>query len=131
MMMSPNVLRQAETIFRRALAAYGAESCPVYRQEKDANGVPVGSAENIGCVYGVRYERGQTANVLVDVPGVVARMDAPRLCCALCGCARDLQEGDMIRCKGEWYDVLHVDVQMGILVDVVLQKGGAPDGIST
>ena len=48
----------------------------------DANGVPIGGAQKVGCVYGVRYERGQTANVLVDIPGVIARMDAPRLCCA-------------------------------------------------
>lgn len=130
MMMSPNVLRQAEAIFRRALAAYGAKPCPVYRQEKDANGVPVGPAEQVGCVYGVRYERGQTANVLVDVPGVIARTDAPRLCCALCGCARALQAGDAIRYGGAWYAVLRADVQMDILCDVVLAKGGAPDGLS-
>lgn len=128
--MSQNVLRQAEAIFRRALAVYGAKQCPVYRTEHDANGVPIGPAEQIGCVYGVRYERGQTANVLVDVPGVVARLDAPRLCCALCGCARELQEGDVIQYGGEWYAVLRVDVQMDILADVVLQKGGMPDGIS-
>lgn len=129
-MMSRNVLRQAEAIFRRALAVYGAMSCPVYRTEHDANGVPIGTAEQIGCVYGVRYERGQTANVLVDVPGVVARLDAPRLCCALCGCARELRDGDVIQYGGEWYAVLRVDVQMDILADVVLQKGGAPVGIS-
>lgn len=129
-MMSQNVLRQAEAIFRRALAAYGAKQCPVYRTPRDANGVSTGPAEQIGCVYGVCYERGQTANVLVDVPGVVARLDAPRLCCALCGCARELQEGDVIQYGGEWYAVLRVDVQMDILADVVLQKGGAPDGIS-
>lgn len=129
-MMSKNVLRQADAIFRRALAAYGAKACPVYRTPRDANGVPDGPAEQIGCVYGVRYERGQTANVLVDVPGVVARMDAPRLCCALCGCARELQEGDVIRCNDGWYAVLRVDVQMDILADVILQKGGKPDGIS-
>lgn len=128
--MSQNVLRQAEAIFRRALAVYGAKQCPVYRTEHDANGVPIGPAEQIGCVYGVRYERGQTANVLVDVPGVVARLDAPRLCCALCGCVRDLQVGDRIQCQGEWYSVLHTDIQMDILCDVVLQRGGDPDGIS-
>lgn len=128
-MMSPNVLRQAEAIFRRALAAYGAKPCPVYRQEKDANGVPTGAAEQIGCVYGVRYERGQTANVLVDIPGVIARMDAPRLCCALCGCARALQAGDMIRYGSEWNAVLRADVQMDILADVVLTKGAAPNGL--
>lgn len=129
MMMSPNVLRQAEAIFRRALAAYGAKPCPVYRQERDANGVPIGTAAQIGCVYGVYYERGQTANVLVDIPGVIARTDAPRLCCALCGCARTLQAGDMIRYGGEWYDVLRANVQMDILTDVILTKGEKPDGL--
>ncbi len=129
-MMSQKVLRQAETIFRRALAAYGAKTCPVYRAPRDANGVPSGSAAQIGCVYGVRYERGQTANVLVDVPGVVARLDALRLCCALCGCARELQEGDVIKYGEEWYAVLRVDVQMDILADVVLQNGGKLNGIS-
>lgn len=130
MMMSPQVLRQAQNIFGRALAAYGASCCPVYRQERDANSVAVGPPTKIGCVYGVRYERGQTANVLVDIPGVIARMDAQRLCCALSGCARELAAGDMICCKGVWYTVLSADVQMEILCDIVLKEGSAPDGIS-
>jgi len=76
----------------------------------------------------VRYERGQTANVLVDIPGVIARLDAPRLCCALGDTARSLQEGDGLNIAGRWYTVLRADVQMGILCDVVL-KEGEPDGI--
>jgi len=130
MMMSQNVLKQARGIFQRALAAYGASCCPVYRQEKDENGVPTGPAKRIGCVYGVRYERGQTANVLTDIPGVIARTDAPRLCCALSGCARALDVGDAILCGGVWYSVLRADAQMEILMDVVLKEGGEPDGIS-
>ena len=78
-MMSGFAMRQAEATFRRALAAYGAVCVPVWRVQRDANGVPIGGAQKIGCVYGVRYERGQTANVLVDIPGVIARMDAPEL----------------------------------------------------
>ncbi len=129
-MMSQNVLRQARSIFNRALNTYGAICCPVYRQEKDANGVPTGPARQIGCVYGVRYERWQTANVLTDIPGVIARADAPRLCCSLSGCARELAVGDVILCKGAWYSVLRADVQMDILCDIVLKEGGQPDGIS-
>lgn len=72
-MMSGFAMRQAEATFRRALAAYGAVCVPVWRVQRDANGVPIGGAQKIGCVYGVRYERGQTANVLVDIPGVIAR----------------------------------------------------------
>ncbi len=102
---------------------------PVWRVQRDANGVPIGGAQKIGCVYGVRYERGQTANVLVDIPGVIARMDAPRLCCALGDTARSLQEGDGLNIAGRWYTVLHADAQMGILCDVVL-KEGKPDGIA-
>lgn len=129
-MMSENVLRQGEAIFRRALAAYGAKTCPVYRTERDPNGVAIGPAAQVGCVYGVRYERSQTANVLVDVPGVIARRTEPRLCCALCGCARDLRPGDAIRYGETVYTVLGADVQMDILADVVLQEGGETDGIS-
>ena len=102
---------------------------PVWRVQRDANGVPIGGAQKIGCVYGVRYERGQTAHVLVDIPGVIARMDAPRLCCALGDTARSLQEGDGLNIAGRWYTVLHADAQMGILCDVVL-KEGKPDGIA-
>mgnify|MGYP000565064346 CR=1 FL=1 len=127
-MMSGFAMRQAEATFRRALAAYGAVCVPVWRVQRDANGVPIGGAQKIGCVYGVRYERGQTANVLVDIPGVIARMDAPRLCCALGDTARSLQEGDGLTITGRWYTVLRADVQMGILCDVVL-KEGEPDGI--
>ena len=68
-MMSGFAMRQAEATFRRALAAYVAVCVPVWRVQRDANGVPIGGAQKIGCVYGVRYERGQTANVLVDIPG--------------------------------------------------------------
>lgn len=128
--MPEHVRRQAADIFRRALAAYGAACCPVYRLDHDANGVPIGPAQQIGCVYGVRYERGQTANVLTAIPGVVARTDAPRLCCTLGGCARTLQAGDVLRCGGAWYAVLRAEVQMDILCDVVLTEGGAPDGLS-
>ena len=127
-MMSGFAMRQAEATFRRALAAYGAACVPVWRVQRDANGVPLGGAQKVGCVYGVRYERGQTANVLVDIPGVIARMDAPRLCCALGDTARSLQEGDGLTITGRWYTVLCADVQMGILCDVVL-KEGEPDGI--
>ena len=128
-MMSGFAMRQAEATFRRALAAYGAVCVPVWRVQRDANGVPIGGAQKIGCVYGVRYERGQTANVLVDIPGVIARMDAPRLCCARSDTARSLQEGDGLNIAGRWYTVLRADVQMGILCDVVL-KEGEPDGIA-
>lgn len=122
-------MRQAETAFRRALGACGAVCVPVWRVRRDANGVPIGSAEQIGCVVGLRYERGQTANVLVDIPGVIVRLDAPRLCCALSETARNLQEGDGVKIAGRWYTVLRADVQMNILCDVVL-KEGEPDGIS-
>ncbi len=128
-MISQNALKQARSIFNRALITYGASCCPVYRQERDKNGVPTGPARRVGCVYGVRYERGQTANVLTDIPGVIARTDAPRLCCSLSGCARGLIVGDAILCKGAWYSVLRADVQMDILCDIVLKEGGEPDGI--
>lgn len=81
-MMSGFAMRQAEATFRHALAAYGAVCVPVWRVHRDANGVPIGGAQKIGCVYGVRYERGQTANVLVDIPGVIARMDGQDGACA-------------------------------------------------
>lgn len=40
----------------------------------------------------------------------------------------ELHEGDGMNIAGRWYTVLHADVQMGILCDVVL-KEGEPDGI--
>ena len=75
-MMSGFAMRQAEATFRRALAAYGAACVPVWRVQRDANGVPIGGAQKIGCVYGVRYERGQTANVLVDIPAGILAAEA-------------------------------------------------------
>ena len=129
-MMSGFAMRQAEATFRHALAAYGAVCVSVWRVHRDANGVPIGGAQKIGCVYGgVRYERGQTANVLVDIPGVIAGWTRRGLCCALSDTARSLQEGDGLNIAGRWYTVLRADVQMGILCDVVL-KEGEPDGIA-
>ena len=49
-------------------------------------------------------------------------------CVSRRGGARRLQEGDGLNITGRWYTVLHADVQMGILCDVVL-KEGEPDGI--
>ena len=54
-MMSGFAMRQAEATFRHALAAYCAVCVPVWRVQRDANGVPIGGAQKIGCVYGVRY----------------------------------------------------------------------------
>lgn len=102
---------------------------PVYRTDADANGVQIGPARCIGCVYGVRYERGQVANVLVDIPGIVARRDTPRLLCSVTGCARDVRAGDVLCYRGQWYEALSCEVQMGIVLDVVIQEGARPDGV--
>ena len=128
-MMSDTIRARAAAVFQRALREYGARCCPVYREEKDANGVPTGNAAKIGCVYGIRYERGQTANVLADIPGVVARVDAPRISCAITGCAKQLKAGDLICYDGVWYSVVLANVQMDILTDVVLKEGAEPVGI--
>ena len=129
-MMSPYVPAQAEAIFRRALAAYGAQACPVYREKRDVNGAADGPPQRIGCVYGVRYDRGRTDNVVVDLPGVVARTETPHFCCALCGCARDLRIGDAIAYDGTWYSVLDVQIEMGILADVTVREREEPRELS-
>lgn len=129
-MMSDSAKARAAAIFRKALHAYGAKCCPVYRVEKDANGVATGEESWIGCVYGVLYRRGQTANSLIDIPGVVVRMDEPRISCAVSGCIKRVTAGDVIRYGDAWYTVQHVDVQMDIVADIVITEGEKPNGIS-
>ena len=50
-MMSGFAMRQAEATFRRALAAYGAACVPVWRVQRDANGVPIGGAQKVVTLY--------------------------------------------------------------------------------
>ncbi len=128
-MVSETNRKRAAAVFQKALREYGAKCCPVYREEKDVNGVPTGKVDKIGCVYGMRYERGQAANVLADLPGVAVRVDAPRISCAITGCAKQLRAGDLICYDGTWYSVVLANVQMDILADVVLKEGAEPIGI--
>ena len=127
--MSNAIKARAAVVFQKALREFGAKCCPVYREEKDANGVPTGKVTKLGCIYGIRYERGQTANVLTDIPGVIARVDAPRISCTVTGCARQLAAGDLIDYGGVFYSVVQASVQMDILTDVVLKEGAEPHGI--
>lgn len=128
MIREPTIIRAARSL-QQALAIAGAVCMPVYRVPVDANGVATGPAACIGCVYGVRYERGQVANVLIDIPGVVARRDTPRLLCSFTGCARDVRAGDVLCYKAQWYEALSCEIQMGITLDVVIQEGARPDGL--
>lgn len=128
--MNPATLAVASRQLARALALSGAGCIPVYRQPRDANGVPEGAAAHVGCLYGQRYERGQTANLMIDIPGVIARRDMKRaLCLASFGCASNVQKGDLLRFGGEWYEALDVIPEMGLIVDVILQERSAPDGV--
>ena len=113
----------------RALRIAGAVCVPVYRIPKDENGVATGAAQKIGCLYGTRYERGQTANMLVDIPGVVARIDAPRLLCLWNSKVVALQAGDLLNVSGLWYEAVASSVQLGLVLDVVLKEGREPDGV--
>ena len=113
----------------RALRLAGALCVPVWRIPKDENGVATGAAQKIGCLYGTRYERGQTANMLVDIPGVIARVDAPRLLCLYSSKVVVPRAGDLLCIGGVWYEAVSVSVQMGLVMDVVLKEGNEPDGI--
>lgn len=128
MIREPTIIRAARSL-QQALAIAGAVCMPVYRVDADANGVQIGPAQCIGCVYGVKYERGQIANVLIDIPGIVARRDTPRLLCSVTGCARELRAGDVLCYKSQWYEALSCEIQMGITLDVVIQEGVRPDGV--
>ena len=128
MIREPTIIRAARSL-QQALAIAGACCMPVYRVPADANGVATGPAACIGCLYGVRYERGQIANVLIDIPGIVLRRDTPRLLCSVTGCARELRAGDVLCYRGQWYEALSCEIQMGITLDIVIKEGARPDGV--
>ena len=113
----------------RALRLAGAQCVPVYRIPKDENGVATDAAQKVGCLYGTKYERGQTANMLVDIPGVVARVDAPRLLCLWNEKVVPLQVGDLLCVGGSWYEVITSGLQMGLVLDVVMKESREPDGV--
>lgn len=114
----------------RALREAGAARIPVYRIPRDENGVPAGGARHIGCLLGAAYERGQTANLAIDIPGVIARRDMKRALCVMgWGCAADVQRGDLLLIGGAWFEALDALPGMGIALDIILSEAVKPDGV--
>ena len=104
----------------RALLAAGAVWGHIYRQPTDANGVPTGAPELLGCVYGMLYTRGQTDLVTIAMPGVVMRTETTRLIGLLCGCAAQTRTGDILHWRGTQYKILHAETPLGMALMLVL-----------
>ena len=104
-----------------AIARAGGRWTPIYRQPKDANGVPNGAPVRIGCILGVRFARGQMSAITIDVPGVVVRPDTPRFEGVLAnGCTPPMQ-GDTICVGGQHIPILDVMTQLPPLYILTLQ----------
>ena len=99
--------RQAAQV-AAALCKAGAKWTPIYRRQKDANGMPMGEPERIGCMLGVRYVRGEMSAITIDIPGVVVRPDTPRFEGMLAnGCAMP-EKGDALCIGGVHVRILDV-----------------------
>ena len=61
-----------------ALATAGAKWTPIFRKARDANGVATGAETRVGCVLGLKYTKGVSSILKIDVPGTILQTDVPR-----------------------------------------------------
>lgn len=55
-----------------ALAKAGAGWTPLYRREKDAQGLPSGEPVRVGCLLGRHYRKTLPGGVIIGLPGMLA-----------------------------------------------------------
>ena len=97
-----------------ALAKAGAKWTPVFRKPRDANGVETGEAETrVGCVLGLKYVRGVSSILKIDVPGTVLQTDIPRFEGVIAYNGGEIQKLDEICIGG----VRHVIMDIPAVVD--------------
>lgn len=105
----------------RALAQAGARRIPIQRQAIDANGVPQGEAQIVGCLYGIDYRSQATGGGLhIDLPGVVIGGDNARRYVGIRQHGKPPAKGDKLMISTDGVEILQVDCQMGVVYQLTL-----------
>lgn len=121
-MLNKSNLAMLRQRLRTAIVAMGGRRVTITRPKLDANGVPEGEPKVIGCALGLRYERGTNATLIMDIPGMVARLDTPRILFAACGGdERKIKKGDIIAYGDEKWRVLSVGAYADLCLDAVVE----------
>ena len=104
-----------------ALVQAGARWTPVFRRPLDPNGQPMGDPERVGCILGMRYRRGSSSTIKIDVPGIILRMDVPRFEGVLAYNCGEIKARDEIRVQGTAYTIMDVQAIDGLYHILTLQ----------
>lgn len=91
-----------------ALAKAGAKWTPVFRKTRDANGMPTGEETRVGCVLGLKYKKGASTILKIDVPGAVLQTDVPRFEGVLAYNGTEIVKQDEICVGGKRYEIMDV-----------------------
>lgn len=103
-----------------ALVRAGAKWVPVYRPELDANGMPTGGEQRVGCILGLLYVKGRSSVLHIDVPGMLLRQNLTRFEGVLAYDCGSIQKGDVLCVQGARYGIMHVDAVEGLVYTLIL-----------
>jgi hypothetical protein len=103
------VIKSRETArIAGALAKAGAKWTPVFRKERDLNGVATGLETRVGCLLGLKYSKGTFSTLKIDVPGTILRTDVPRFEGVMAYNGGEIKKLDEICIKSERHEILDV-----------------------
>ncbi len=105
-----------------ALAMAGARWRKVYRQERDANNVVTGPETLVGDILGIKYIKGVSSILKIDIPGTLLQTDVPRfegVAAYNCGV---IQEHDEISMDGKRYEILSAPTVDNLYYNLVLKE---------
>lgn len=105
-----------------ALIQAGAKWTPIYRKERDANGVPVGGETQVGYMLGKKYKKGVSSILKIDIPGTVLQTDIPRFEGVMAFNCGEILEHDEISIGGVRNEILDVQGTDGLYFVLVLKE---------
>lgn len=91
-----------------ALAKAGAKWTPVFRKERDLNGMETGVETRVGCILGLSYVKGVSSILKIDVPGTILQTDVPRFEGVLAYNGGAIQKQDEICISGVRHEIMDV-----------------------
>ena len=111
---------------RLGLIKAGAVLRPIYRQERDGNGVAVGEKRHVGCMLCLKYQPARQSQLKIDVPGTIVRAESDHIegvmykSCGPTGEECAAREDDMILVDGKLRRIVNAMRLSGGLTTLVL-----------
>ena len=105
-----------------ALAKAGAKWTPVFRKARDANGVVTGAETRVGCVLGLKYVKGVSSILKIDVPGTILQTDIPRFEGVMAYNTGPILKHDEICIGGVRYEIMNVQTVDDLLYVLTLKE---------